>query len=142
MTKKELAMYPVLKKRVEKLEHDIEDLKAKDIESVSGKVKGSMKEFPYIERRFSVQMEVPGEAEKIRRQIAKKQKEIIEVREQMRDVENFIDDIEDLHIKTIFEYSFLEGLTQKEVGDKIGLDRSRISRKVDNFLKNAHKAQK
>lgn len=135
MTKQELAKYPPLKRRAEKLKEDIYELQCKDIDSVSGKVKGSMREHPYTERRFSVQMTVPEEAEKIRRQIADKQQELEEIKEEMQRIEEFIDGIEDVHIKTIFEYRYLEGLSQKEVGEKVGLDRSRISRKIDNYIK-------
>ena len=74
MTKKELEMYQTYKKRREKLKNDIENLKTKDIESVCGKVKGSMKQFPYTECRFSVQMEVPEEKERVCKQIDKKKK--------------------------------------------------------------------
>ena len=142
MTKQKLSRYPALKKRMEKLESDIEDLMCKDIDVVSGKVKGSMDSHPYIERRFTVEMKVPEQAEKVGEQIAGKKRELEELETQMREIEEFIDEIEDVHVKTIFEYRYLEGMTQAEVGEKVGLDRSRISRKIDDFLKNAHKAQK
>lgn len=123
------------KKRVEKLNRDILELQNRDIDTVSGKVKGSMKDFPYTERRFSVQMEIPGEAERIHKQIAKRERELDEIGAHMTTIEDFIDGIEDVYIKSIFEYRYLEGMTQEEIGEKMGLDRSRISRKIDNFLK-------
>lgn len=135
VTKQELAKYPALKRRAEKLENDIEELQTRDIDSVSGKVKGSMREHPYTERRFSIQMEVPEEAEKVRKKIAKKQQELEEVKRQMQEIEEFINRIEDVHIKTIFEYSFLEGLSQKEVGKKIGYTQGRVSQIIVNYLK-------
>ena len=135
MTKKSLNEYPALKKRREKLKNDIEDLKCRDIDVISGKVKGSMKEHPYIERSFTVEMEVPEEAGKVRDKIAGKEWEIKELEGKMREVEEFISAIPDVQIKTIFEYRYLEGMTQKEVGGKVGLDRSRVSRRIDNFLK-------
>ena len=140
MVKQDLIDYKTWKKRVCKLNEDIDRISEKDIDVVSGKVKGSMDSHPYIERRLTVQMEVPEQAEKVNGQIARKEREIEELERKMREVEDFIDGIEDVQIKTIFEYSFLDGLTQKEVGEKVGLDRSRISRKIDDFLKNAHKA--
>ena len=142
MTKQELARYAALKRRAEKLKEDTYELQTRDINSISGKVKGSMREHPYTERRFSIQMEVPEEAERVRKQIASKRKELEETKREMQRIEEFIDNIEDIHIKTIFEYSFLEGLTQREVGEKVGLDRSRISRKIDNYLKTHTKHKK
>lgn len=135
MTKQELAKYPALKRRVEKLKEDIYELQTRDIDSVSGKVKGSMREHPYTERRFSVQMEVPEEAEKVRRQIASKQKELEDTKREMQRIEEFIDGIEDIHIKTIFEYRYLKGMTCKEVGDKLGYTHGRVSQIISNFLK-------
>lgn len=135
LTKQELAKYPNYKKRAEKLKSDIYELETRDIESVSGKVKGSMKEHPYTERRFSVQMEVPGEAEKIHRQIGSKRHELEEIKRKMQDIEEFIGRIQDVHIKTIFEYSFIEGLTQKEVGKKLGYTQGRVSQIIVNYLK-------
>ena len=135
MTKQKLSRYPALKKRMEKLESDIEDLMCKDIDVVSGKVKGSMGEHPYIERRFTVEMEVPEQAEKVGEQIAGKKRELEELETQMREIEEFIDEIEDVHVKTIFEYRYLEGMTCTEIGKKLGYTHGRVSQKISDFLK-------
>ena len=58
------------------------------------------------------------------------------------EVELWIEDISDSLTRRIFRMYFTEGLSQKEVATFVNLDRSRISRKIDDFLKNAHKAQK
>lgn len=142
MKKEELSKYVTYKKRVEKLCGDIAELEERDIETVSGKVKGSMKEHPYTERRFSVQMHVPEEEERIQQIIWKKKQEVEELEARMREIEQFIDGIEDVYMKSIFEYRYLEGMTQAETGKKMGLDRSRISRKIDNFLKTHTKHKK
>ena len=44
-------------------------------------------------------------------------------------------------MRRIFRMYYLEGETQQKIGERLHLDRSRISRKIDDFLKNAHKAQ-
>lgn len=142
MKKEELSKYITYKKRVEKLSSDIIELEERDIETVSGKVKGSMREHPYTERRFSVEMHVPEEEEKICKQIAKKAQEMDVLEARMREIENYIDDIDDACVKSIFEYRYLEGMTQVEVGEKMGLDRSRISRKIDDYLKTHTKHKK
>lgn len=36
---------------------------------------------------------------------------------------------------------FVDGRRQKDVAKAVHLDRSRISRKIDSYLENAHKAQ-
>lgn len=57
-------------------------------------------------------------------------------------VEEFIENISDSVTRRIFRMYYMDGLSQKEIADKVHLDRSRISRKINEFLKNAHKAQK
>lgn len=136
MTKKNLNEYPALKKRREKLKNDIEDLKCRDIDVISGKVKGSMREHPYIERSFTVEMEVPEEAGKVRDKIAGKEWEIKELEGKMREVEEFISAIPDVQIKTIFEYRYLEGMSVDAVAEKYGYTKGRISQIVSNLFKN------
>lgn len=142
MKKEELSKYVTYKKRVEKLCGDIAELEERDIETVAGKVKGSMKEHPYTERRFSVEMHVPEEEERIQQMIWKKKQEVEELEMRMRAIEDFVDEIKDVYMKSIFEYRYLEGMTQAETGKKMGLDRSRISRKIDDFLKTHTKHNK
>lgn len=135
MVKQDLIDYKTWKKRMCKLNEDIDRLSEKDIDVVSGKVKGSMDSHPYIERRFTVQMEVPEQAEKVNGQIARKEREIEELERKMHDVEDFIDGIEDVQVKTIFEYRYLDGLTQKEVGEKTGFTQARISQLISLQVK-------
>lgn len=58
------------------------------------------------------------------------------------EVELWIEAIPDSLTRRIFRMYFVEGRKQKEIAKIIHLDRSRVSRKIDDFLKNAHKAQK
>ena len=134
MTKKELGMYQIYKKRVEKLNRDISDLQDKDIDVVSGKVKGSMKHFPYTERRFSVEMELPEEVERVSRHIAKKEKEMEELSTRMTEIEDFIEGIEDMQSRSIFEYRYLEGMTCEEIGKELGYTKGRVSQIISNYL--------
>lgn len=57
------------------------------------------------------------------------------------ETEKWIEDIPDSQMRRIFRMYYLDGETQRKIGEKLHLDRSRISRKIDDFLKNAHKAQ-
>ena len=57
------------------------------------------------------------------------------------EIEDFIEDISDSITRRIFRMSFIDGRKQKDVAKAVHLDRSRVSRRVDDYLKNAHKAQ-
>ena len=57
-------------------------------------------------------------------------------------IEEWIFGIRDSRTRRIFQMYFLEGLTQEKVGRKMNMDRSVVSRKIDSYLKFAHKTQK
>lgn len=55
-------------------------------------------------------------------------------------VELWIEQIPDGLMRRIFRMHYIDGMTQKQIGRTVHLDKSRISRKIDDFLKNAPKA--
>ena len=59
MTEKELGDYRKLCREVDDLRQRIEKEKNREIPVVSGKVKGSMREFPYIETYVGVELYEP-----------------------------------------------------------------------------------
>ena len=67
---------------------------------------------------------------------------IAKLQAECEEVEQWVEAIPDSLTRRIFRMYFLEGRSQKQIGKIVHLDRSRISRKIDEFLKNAHKAQK
>ena len=70
------------------------------------------------------------------------ERRILELEKECAEIEEFIEDISDSMIRRIFRMYFFDGMSQKAVGTAIHMDRSRVSRKIDDFLKNAHKTQK
>ena len=56
------------------------------------------------------------------------------------EIENWVEEIPDSLTRRIFRLTFIQGRKQKEVAKAISLDRSRISRKIDEYIENAHKA--
>lgn len=52
-------------------------------------------------------------------------------------IEEWIFAIRDSQVRRIFQMYFLEGMTQEKVARNMHMDQSRISRKIDQFLKNA-----
>lgn len=134
MNKEQLGKYTTYKRRVEKLQKDMEELEQRGVDTVAAKVKGSMRHHPYTERRFSVKMEIPEKKEHIRRRILKREQEVEILERCMQDIEKFIDGIDDVHIKSIFEYRYIQGMTCEEVGEKMGYTHSRISQIVSNYL--------
>ena len=69
------------------------------------------------------------------------QSRVVKLRKECAEVEQWIDGIQNGQMRRIFRMKYMDGMTQSKIGKAVHLDRSRISRKIDDFLKNAHKAQ-
>ena len=58
------------------------------------------------------------------------------------EIEDFIESIEDSLTRRIFRMTLIDGEKQRKVAKAVHLDRSVVSRKINNFLKVAQKTQK
>lgn len=80
--------------------------------------------------------------EKVERTEARYERQIAELEAECQEIELWIEAIPESMTRRIFELSFLDGMKQKQVAAAVNIDRSRVSRKIDGYLKFAHKAQK
>ena len=135
MDKKTLKKYKPNKDRLIRIENQIQELCERESTVVMGKVTGSSADFPYTEVRTSVQMYDPYEEENIRRQIRRKEADRLRILKEQKEVEDYINGIDDPEIKEIFELAFVEGKKQQEVADIIGYSRGRISQIISEYLK-------
>lgn len=55
--------------------------------------------------------------------------------EECLQVEEFVESISDSLTKRIFRMCYLDGYTQKQVANKMNLDRSTVTKKIDKYLK-------
>lgn len=70
-----------------------------------------------------------------------KRKKNLEI--ECKEIDDFVEGIQDSLTRRIFRIYFIDGrksVTQREVARRVHIDRSRVSRKIDDFLKNAQKA--
>lgn len=135
MDKKTLKRYKSNKDRLIRIENQIQELCERESTVVMGKVTGSSVDFPYTEVRTSVQMYDPYEEENIRRQIRRKESDRLRILKEQKEVEDYINGIDDPEIKEIFELSFIEGKKQIEVAEMVGYSRGRISQKIGEQMK-------
>lgn len=142
MDKKTLKRYKPNKDRLIRIEEQIQELCERESTVVMGKVTGSSADFPYTEVRTSVQMYDPYEEENIRRQIRRKESDRLRILKEQKEVEDYINGIDDPEIKEIFELSFIEGKKQDEVAEIVNIDRSYVSKKISDYLKLSHFSQK
>lgn len=144
MDKKTLKQYRPLQREIRLLDQKISKLydRQAELPTVMGRVTKSSDDFPYIEEHVVVQMDEPKESDEIKRLLLIREQRRKQAKRTVLGIEQFIAAIPDSTDRQIFELTFLEGKKQREVADAVCLDRSRISRRIDNYLKNAHKAQK
>lgn len=136
LDRKTLKQYLPLKKEQERLEKKIDSLydRVDAVPIVSGKVKSSMKEHPYIETHVTVQMPDPEQAETLNQLIRINEARKQQVDRTLLEIEEFIQGIPDSTARQIFEMVFLEGKRQQEVADTLGYSRGRIPQIISKYL--------
>lgn len=144
MDKETLKQYRALKREINLIDKKLNRLydRQQNIPEVIGKVTGSSKEFPYTEIRTTVRMAEPRESDQIKILIWKRQQRREVAERKLTEIENFISSIPDSDTRQIFEMIYIDGMKQREVSEKIGLERSGISKKIDGYLQLSHISQK
>lgn len=140
MDKKRLTQYKALEREKRKLQAEIDKLydKLENVPVVLGKVKGSSKDFPYIEQHVTVQMAEPRSADENARKILEKKKRLRTVEAELEEIRTFVAGIEDATTRQIFEMAFLEGKKQREIADELAMERSNVSKKISGYLQLSH----
>lgn len=135
LTKRQLEAYRSNERLIERNREKIESEKLKDIPTVYGKVKSSMKEFPYIETHAQVQMDQPDEKDKSIQRICKWEKEIEEAEKSNEEVRCFIKGIEDIRDSKILKLRYIDGCKVIEIGKIFGYTKGRVSQIISHYTK-------
>lgn len=137
MDKKKLSQLRPLKKELELIDRKLDRLyeRQENVPVVMGKVTGSSKDFPYTEVRTSVLMDEPKEADEIEKQIRIREKRKEQVESLITEIEQFIAEIPDSRDRQIFELRYIEELTMKKVGERVGYSKGRVSQIISGYLK-------
>jgi RNA polymerase sigma factor (sigma-70 family) len=137
MDKETLKQYKSLRKEIPRKKQKLNKLyeRLEDLEVVTGKVKASSKDFPYIETSVSVQMNNPKEADNIKKRIRLNEDDLKKAEATLLDIERFINGLNNSMDRQIIELVFLDGKKLHEVGKILGYTKGRISQKISNILK-------
>ena len=137
MDKKKLSQLRPLKKELELIDKKLDRLyeRQENVPVVMGKVTGSSKDFPYVEVRTRVLMDEPKEADEIEKQIRIREKRKEQVESLITEIEQFIAEIPDSRDRQIFELRYIEELTMKKVGERVGYSKGRVSQIISGYLK-------
>ena len=106
-----------------------------DVEEVSGKVTKSSDDFPYIEEHLTVRVADPRKADPIMERIRVREGRKAKIEAEMLAVEEFIGGLPDGIDKRIFEMVYLDGASQREVGEVTGYTQARVSQIINGYLK-------
>lgn len=136
VTREKLEAYRSMKEEIAELRYKMEHLMDGDAMVGSSVIKDYRSGYPVPQAVVGVDWE------RYYRLRERYEYRICELEKECAEVEELIEEINDSMTRRIFRMYFLEGMSQKDVGRAVHMDRSRISRKIDDFLKNAHKAQK
>lgn len=144
MDKGRLKQYGALKKELQMLDDKLDKLyeRQENIPEVMGKVTGSSNDFPYTQVRTTVRMAEPKENDAIKKLIRIKEQRREQVNDLIVEIEEFIAGIPDSETRQIFELTYLEGKKQREAAEELSIDRSYVSKKINNYLKLSHNSQK
>lgn len=140
MTDKELSQYRALKTRLERNQGRLEKSRDKDVSVVNGKVKGSSKNFPYIETHYNVQIYEPNEIEAYNKQISTLEKAIEDDLIKIKAIEVFINMIDDPELQSVFEMRVYERMKWVDIAAELNEDKDRTtySKKYKKYLKKSH----
>ena len=126
--KRELAL---IEKQLDRLYERLEN-----VETVSGKVTKSGDDFPYIEEHVTVQMAEPKAATAIKDQIREKEDRQRAIQREIAQVEDFIDALPDGIEKRVMEMVYLDGESQYDAADALGITQGRVSQIIKKICEN------
>lgn len=141
MTEKELIQYRAIKSEIEDITFRIKQLEQMKAPMATDCVRGSSKHFPYIEQRFYITGIDQEEYEKRQRYIKelqrKRNRKLVELLELENTIHDFVYQIPDSEVRQIFIFRFVDGLSQEDIGQKLHMDRSGVSKRITRYLSSA-----
>lgn len=123
MSEKELSRYYNLKREVQDLEDRIKEFGS------------GVKSVPIKEVQVSSSHSTKSIQETKVELVSRYTEKRIEALEQYLAIERYIEEIEDVEIRNLMRYRFLDLMKWEEIAEKVFQDRTTISKKVRRYLK-------
>lgn len=135
-----LEKYNAIEREIKRINRKLDYYAMHPVAAVHGVVAGSRKSFPYSQRHFVVSGSDVKSDEKRKQKI---QNLMIELQNRKREYEEMqieidiaIEEIEDIEMRQILQYKYIDRMTDFEIGQELGYDRSSISKKLTEFFSN------
>lgn len=138
MNREKLNRHKQNKRELALIERQLDRLyeRLENVETVSGKVTKSGDDFPYIEEHVTVQMAEPKAATAIKDQIREKEDRQRAIQDEIEQVEDFIAGIPDGIEKRVLEMVYLDGESQYDAADALGITQGRVSQIIKKICEN------
>ena len=134
MSEEKLCKYTNIVKKIEYLKQKIDNEQNKEIDSIAIKVQGSSKNFPYLQKGYTVEAEEPIAANRSMKKIKKWKKEIEKLEKEKEIIEDYIDNIEEHVTREIFLMKYCEGKTQMDIAETLDISQAKVSRMIKTYL--------
>ncbi|MHB8064779.1 MAG: RNA polymerase subunit sigma-24 [Ruminiclostridium sp.] len=139
MIKEELSQIIKLKKEINQLRQKLQELNYGDNDTiVTDKVRGSMTQFPYLPRSFTItgKEEMSDECLQKRNEVALRiRTKTQKLMEKVNKAFEYIESIEDSSIRQILTYRYIDGLTWEQTGEGMSYSWETVRKKHDKFIK-------
>jgi DNA-directed RNA polymerase specialized sigma subunit len=139
MTREMLSQYVDLKQEINLLENKIKEMESREVQCVSDVVRGSSKQFPYIEHNVRVSGVDMEFERRMKRAIGRKKVQLKELKLRLEEDEVYIYDYiqnqKDSRTRQVLVYSYIDGLKQNQVADIMHIDRSLVSKIISFCIK-------
>ena len=129
MEREQLERYLSQKEEIRELRYKLEHLGEGD------SLIGNSTIFDYSTGFPRPQAVVGYDYNKVRRLRAQYSTRLAKLRYDCEETEQWIESISDSQMRRIFRMRFLEGMILEQIGKKMHVDKSTVSRKIENFLK-------
>lgn len=135
MTREQLKAYISKKEEITELEEKLKNLSEDDSFVCSSVINNYNSGFPIPQAVVGMDWK---RYDRYRKQYTLR---IEELKKECELVEAYIEAIDDSMIRRVFRMYFLEGMSQKQIGKYVHLDKSNVSRKIEIFLKSQRTQQ-
>ena len=137
MDREKLNRYKKNKREIAMIERQLDRLRERleTVGTILGKVTKSGDDFPYIEEHITVQMAEPNAAYGIKDRIRAREARIKVLKNEIEEVEDFIEGLPEGIEKSVLELVYLEGMSQNDAAEAVGYTQARVSQIIRDTIK-------
>lgn len=125
MTRGELEGLRGLKNEIRLLERELRNLP-----EIKDSVRGSMKEYPYIQRVIPIQGVDTQRGSAIRQRLTHKQRLL---QDMVCEMEEWLDNVKEPDMRSILRLKYRNGLTYYQIGKELGYSEKTVRRRIQKF---------